>query len=254
MKKLFTLALACSLFTVNANAQTETYYGGEQGSFAVTVGADPVINFVGNMFNGNLQNSLEGLGAELAGKYFVTDNFVLNAELGINNSKSTSFVYGNYEEEKDVTSKSTVADNSFSLGIGAQYLLRPGKRLQPFVGANVLYGRMNSYTLDKSFGFKNDWTEQFDETSKEAYPTNVFGLQANLGVEYYLRQNISISASLDLGVYTATQKTVSKFETDDRDTYNKEAIEAMNYAYKTSKGTFFGTGLMNGNIAFNFYF
>ena len=100
MKKSFIVALACSFFAVGAvNAQTETYYGGKNGSFALSIGADPVIDFVGNMFNSSTDNYLNGLGGTLAGKYYVSDKFAVAAELGIDNMKSTSFTYNPEDED-----------------------------------------------------------------------------------------------------------------------------------------------------------
>ena len=261
MKKLFLLVLACSLFAVGtANAQSETYYGGKQGSFAITFGADPVIDFVGNMFNGTQNNKLSGLGATLAGKYYIGDQFAIKAGIGFDNEKSTSFKYNPEDDEyKDLISKSTKGSRYFFLNLGAQYNFRAGKRLQPFIGADFYYGRKNSgYSIDEAFDAK--WEdeheieyEQDDQYLKLASPKNLFGFIANLGVEYFLGKNVSVSAALDLGVYTYSKKEISKFDTDNRD-YTKADIDAKNYKKKTGRETKFATGLMNGNIAFNFYF
>ena len=261
MKKLFLLVLACSLFAVGtANAQSETYYGGKQGSFAITFGADPVIDFVGNMFNGTQDNKLSGLGATLAGKYYIGDQFAIKAGLGFNNEKFTNFTYNPEDDEyKDLISKSTEGSRKFFLNLGAQYNFRAGKRLQPFVGADFYYGRNNSgYSINEDFDAKweDEWENEFeqdDQYQKTASPKNIFGFVANLGVEYFLGKNVSVSAALDLGVYTYSVKEISKFDTDNRD-YTKAEIDAQNYKKKTGKGTQFATGLMNGNIAFNFYF
>lgn len=260
MKKLFLLALTCSLFAVGtANAQTETYYGGQKGSFAITIGADPIIDFVGNMFNGTTDNSLSGIGASLAGKYFLSDKFAVTAGIGFNNNKFKSFKYENPEDEdyEEVTSKDTRGNREFSIDLGGQYYFRSGKRLQPFAGASIFYGRKNSFTSSKDL--EAEWEEdgaeikQYDASYKKSSPTNSFGFMANLGIEYFFVKNISISAALDLGVVTSTNKEVSKYKTDDRDVPN-DFIEQQNYSKKNNKTTHFGTGLMNGNIAFNFYF
>lgn len=257
MKKLFSLALALSL-CVAANAQSETYYGAEKGDFALSIGADPLINFVGNMFNGTEDNSLGKWGGTLAGKVYLSDQFALKAELGINNYKNTRFTYNPEDEDKkEVIRKDIEGSNSFSLGLGAQYNLRPGKRLQPFIGASIYYGRTNSdFTAYKQF--EAEWEDDYDEYEqdkeswKKSSPVNTFALMANIGVEYFLKENISISATLDLGVATKTYKTAQKFDTEDKD-WNKKDIEKQNYSYKTSRDTYFATGL-NSAIAFNFYF
>ena len=265
MKKLFSFALiCCTIAAGTANAQTETYYGSKKGGFAITVDANPVITFVGNMFNGNIENSLSGIGSSLAGKYFIDDQIAITTGFGINNFKTTGFTYNPEDEDyKEVISKDIEGDKNFSLNVGAQYYFCLGKRLQPFIGANIYYGRENSnYTITKDFDAKYEeedyWgntneVKQYDTYYKTSSPVNMFGILANIGIEYFFVKNISISAAIDLGVQICNQKRISKFETDDRD-YTNEYIDNNNYNKKINRETRFGTGLMNGNISFNFYF
>ena len=253
--------LICSTFAVcTANAQTgENYFGPKKGDFAITVGAEPVINFVGNMFNGNTDNSLSGIGGSLAGKYFFGDRFAITAGIGINNSKSTSLEYHPEDEDyKEIIDKNTKGDKFFSLNLGSQFYFRPGKRVQPFIGANIYYGRenegYNTYKLyEAKWNVGNYQFKQYDEYSKTSTPVNTFGVLANLGIEIFIAKKVSISAAYDLGVQTSTYKSISKYDTDDRDVTN-EQIDTKNYNKITKKETTFATGLMNGNIAFNFYF
>ncbi|MBO5921616.1 MAG: outer membrane beta-barrel protein [Bacteroidaceae bacterium] len=260
MKKLFLLVLTCSLFAVGtANAQSETYYGGKQGSFAITFGADPVINFVGNMFNGTQDNKLSDLGGTLVAKYMLGDQFAIKAGVVFNNAKMTNLTYNPEDKDyKDIINKETEGSREFQLNLGVQYNFRAGKRLQPFVGADLFYGRMNSeYSINEDFDtrYEDEWGneyEQYDAYEKKSSPINAFGFVANLGVEYFLGKHVSVSAALDLSFISYNKKEVSKFKTDDRDYTNAE-IDARNYNIKTIKGSGIKTGLMNGNIAFNFY-
>lgn len=222
-------------FTVNAvSAQTESNYGGQQGGFALTIDADPVINFVCNMFNGSTDNYLYDFGTTIAGKYFVSDNFAFNVGLGINKLKTTEFFYDYDDEDREkVKGKATEGEKSFSFGLGVQYYLRPGKRLQPFIGASIFYGRevegfvsLNSKSKDCEVYYDGEILA--DGYYKASAPLNIFGLSANIGVEYFLRQNISISAILNLGINTATMKAISKYDEEDVD---KDNIDAMNYSY-----------------------
>lgn len=48
-------------------------------------------------------------------------------------------------------------------------------------------------------------------------------------------------------------KSISKYDTDDRGVTNEE-IDTNNYNKTTKKVTELATGMMNGNVAFNFYF
>lgn len=258
MKKLFLLALACSLFAVGTtNAQNENYYGGQKGSWAITVGADPVIDFVGNMFNGTQRNYLYNLGASLSGKYFMSDKFAVTAGVRFSNRKDKEYSFDNPEDKnfEEVTSTNIQnAFRNFQLNVGAQYYFRPGKRFQPFIGAVIAYGRNNTYNYSKGYEYKvNGEIIQYDGYLKESSPTNTFSCLANVGIEYFLGKNVSISAALDLGVETSTNKSVAKFDTEDP-SVTKEYVNEQNYKIKNSTTTIFGTGLMNGNIAFNFYF
>lgn len=88
MKKLL-LTLALGVFvssTVCARKASETYYGATKGGFAISFGADPVINFVGNMFNGTNDQKFDGFkglgsdlfnGATISGKYMLEDDLAL---------------------------------------------------------------------------------------------------------------------------------------------------------------------------------
>lgn len=259
MKKTFIMALACSFFAVNAvNAQNEEkYYGAEQGGFAFSVNAEPVINFAGNILNGTSDNALEveDLAKAIAGKFYLTDNIALTAGLSVNNEKNISFEYRDPDGDLEkVTEESSNKTRDWMFGIGAQYTLRPGKRLQPFVGAGIAFGKKNTINFSESF--------LDDETiSKTSNPTTCFGLVANVGVEYFLGKNISISALLDLGLYQENSKVKSEYETDkseweDQHPYGDfdDFVDSQNYTRKDGKTTFFKTGLMNGNISLNFYF
>ena len=57
MKKTLMILAAVMVFT-SANAQDEKWYGSKEGGFAITMNADPVLNYVGNMFNGTQNNSM----------------------------------------------------------------------------------------------------------------------------------------------------------------------------------------------------
>ena len=58
------------------------YYGPQKGDFALSFNAVPIVNFIGNMFNGNTDNSLTGFTGSFAGKYFVGDQFAITAGIG----------------------------------------------------------------------------------------------------------------------------------------------------------------------------
>lgn len=57
MKKIL-MTLVAVLATVSMNAQNEKWFGSREGGFALTFNANPVLNYVGNMFNGNTNNTI----------------------------------------------------------------------------------------------------------------------------------------------------------------------------------------------------
>jgi hypothetical protein len=256
MKKTLLLALACSLFAAGANAQTEEkYYGGKQGSFAISFKAEPILNFAGNVLNGTLNNALdtEDFAKAISAKYFFSDKTALTAQIELDNSTETGFDYSDVEEPTEITGKASTATKNVEIRVGIQNYFRPGKRLQPFVGASVLYGRKNEIIKAEAFEFENDYMEQYEAILKTSAPMSTFGVTAALGAELFLGENISLSASLDLGVKVGTGKVVSEFDTDDRDVTNEE-IDALNFNTKVGKNVSIATGQMKGNLSLSFYF
>ena len=78
MIKKCLLAVAAGLMVTGSAFAQDKYYGAKEGGFAISFGADPVINFVGNMFNGTQDQKFDGFkglnndlfnGATITGKY-----------------------------------------------------------------------------------------------------------------------------------------------------------------------------------------
>lgn len=245
MKKLF-CAFVCVVFSVSAIAGNKkekvAYYGPEQNSFAISFSAVPVVNFVGNMFNGTTKQTFGEIGgSSFAGfdgttldvKYYVSDRVGLTAGVGFNCLTSTSFRYEHGSNEVlEGTAKSSQNDLMFTFGF--QYLMRPGCRLQPVLGARLMCMSGNNVR-------KTDDLKDSQNDSKYGDPSFAFGAIGDLGVEYFLSKNVSFSAVANLGVYKETNKEKVKSNSDD-------------YVKKTSASSRFATGNLGGNIAFNFYF
>lgn len=253
MKKSFIVALACGLFAVNAaNAQNNTYYGSQKGGFSISIDAEPLLDYVGNMFNASTENYLFGVGSGLFGRYFVSDQWTVGVGFGFDRMKGTSFAYMNDDMPNDITEKEGAALSTFDLSIGGEYLLRPGQRLQPFVGLYAVIGGTNDVMRYEQIAFENANGKQESEMLKTSTPCFVYGAQANLGVEYFMSKNISISVIMGLGAYFYTVKSVSKYETSGN--LSQEVIESLNFNKVTSKSSWISSDFVSGNIAFNFYF
>lgn len=248
MKKIFMTVIAtmlASTFVTNAaerEGETDVYYGGKKGDIAMSFSLNPVLDFVGNMFNGTTNQSFSGLGSvtpsvfngtTLSGKYFLSDRMNMTLGIGFNCLSNKSYLYDeNYQNKVNAT---TTGSNEVMFMLGANYLLRPGKRLQPVLGVNLVYARSN-----KNFEKVDDREDTNADTSRKT-PQNTLGVIANMGVEFFFCRNVSMSALLDLGLTTASSKVkVNNWDED--------------YSYVTSKQTKFMTGKLGGNLAINFYF
>ncbi len=226
----------------------DVYYGSKKGGFAISFGATPVINFVGNMFNGSTKNEFEGFkglssdlfgGLTMSGKYMVADKWAVTLNLGFNNKSEKSYTYKEEEHASDEKVEYTMktAKREVMVMVGGQYLLRPGKRLQPVLGLNLVYvyGNSDFTKYNNEDDSKKDWSK--------GVPSHTIGLLGNVGVEYFICHNISLSATVDLGVArTMNRKKVT--EDSSADSYNQ----------KVQKETTFKTGQFGGNLGLNFYF
>lgn len=239
MKKNFIMTLVCSIMAIHAvNAQNESvYYGSKQGGFAISLSANPVLNYVGNMFNGSTSNSL-GNFAVVMGKYFLSDNFAVEAGVCFDNYNSTTFTYDNADDAEEVTQEQLYKDNDWRVWMGGRYLLRPGKRLQPFVSTYMMYVRENALV-----GYNEIENETISKTSA---PINSLCLEAGVGVEYYLRPKFSIQIMQCFQGGVINRKSVSEYEAPDDSDY-----EEQNYSRIVTKAT---SLLTYSELTFNFYF
>ena len=243
MKKII-LAVFCTMLSSAAFSKEKnenTFYGPEKGTFAVSFSAMPIINFVGNMFNGTTRQTFEGVkgqgsyifdGSTIDAKYYVSDRIGLTFGAGFNCTSSRVFSYKSMEE--DAVSKSTEGNNEVMLTAGAQYVIRPGRRLQPVIGASLLYVFANNVNKHKDF-------ENKDNDRMSSSPSNAFGAVAELGVEYFVCKNFSLSAVADLGLYHVAGKRTYKDNDED-------------YSAKVSSSTKLVSGQLGGKLSLNFYF
>ena len=250
MKKIFMIAVM-AVMTVAANAQDEKYYGSKEGGFAITFNANPVLNYIGNMFNGTQHNSVEpfeGLdsdnlfgGTTITGKYFLKDNIAIVGGFGFNNSYKVTNNYSDPKDVEKVTSYERVTTTAFQAMGGIEYRLRPGKRLQPIFGANLVFVHTNSWNYKQSTDGETDGNYTYTGA-----PANKLGLALTAGVEYFVIPQISLGANLDFGVAKTWRH--SSYNVDPESTLIKS------YGRIDEKDTFLSTGNFGANISLNFYF
>lgn len=247
MKKIL-MTIVAVFATVSVNA--EDWYGSREGGFALTFNANPVLNFVGNMFNGTQGNSISAFdgidsdnlfgGTTITGKYFFQDNLALVAGFGFNNKYN---VNNNYQDSKDVeklTSFSRQSTTAFQALAGVEYRLRAGERLQPIFGASLVLAHTNKWTYSESTDGSTD-----GDYSYTGAPANKVGLMANAGVEYFITKQISLGANLDFAIAKTWRHSSRDLDPDPND---------RSYSRVDDEETFIGTGNYGANITLNFYF
>ena len=249
MKKIMmTLVVAAMAMTVSAQ---DKWYGSKEGGFALTFNANPVLNYVGNMFNGKTDNKLEdfegvdgnGLfnGTTITGKYFLQDNLALDLGFGFNNNYNVTNLYDGEDIEK-VTSYGRQATTAFHLKAGVEYRMFPGQRLQPLFGADVIFQHTNKWsysTITEGEG-KDNYTYY-------GAPTNGLGLVLNAGVEYFIIPQISFGANLNFGV-------AKRWTWNSKDNKPEGEGAAKNYSRISHKDIKLLTNNLGANVSLNFYF
>jgi hypothetical protein len=243
MKKvLFTLGLA--LAVVSASAQEERVafavvgesvqegqkaskaaktYGHEAGDMSISVDAAPFFRYVGNLFNGTMNNAAPTIGEavqlnantlDVTGKYFLNEKSAIRVSLGFDfRSQSEKTLVNEIPqptpapapgEEPKVTDVTKYAYSDFGLKIG--YEFRKGqKRVQGFYGAGIALSASSttdSYKPGNAISVDNPLTGVV--TKEKSGLQFGIGLNAFAGVEYYITPQIAIGAELGLDLMYVT--------------------------------------------------
>jgi hypothetical protein len=209
MKKIIFTTLTVLAFGF-ANAQEiksskgENYLP-ESEDWAIGFNANNVFRYVGNSFNGNLDNAAPTVNYQkdvaFVGKKFITSKsaYRVIANLGFgSNSTETPVVAG----PLTTTTKITTTGFDLKAGLGKEW--RRGKtRLQGFYGADALI-TLKSNTVKNNVSENttvgtvvNNFTTE--TTTKTGLGFGI-GVQGFLGAEYFLFPKISIGAQYTYGV------------------------------------------------------
>ena len=153
MRKLGILlfsALAAMSTAVSAQEGQSNIELPKAGDIAVGIEASPILDFVGNMFNGTVgQQSNSHWGNQdytLHGRYFLADDLAVRAHLRLNSSDNKKierkFIQDDAALAKNPLSQDKVEDkkvsykNEWGLAVGAQQFRGQG-RLRGFYGADL---------------------------------------------------------------------------------------------------------------------
>jgi hypothetical protein len=239
MKKVILMFSLAILMSGILNAQEETNHLlvskkgfkilPEKGDIALGIDASPILNFAGNMFNGNIGNStafdFTNSDNAIYGKYFLDDKTAVrvNFRIGMGTITDVQFTPEDNADPNyvgNVEDKMSLNTNNTLIGIG--YEKRRGNgRLQGFYGGEFLLGMSTQKT---TYEYGNEHTGVFttpgttdfgDALATPIIPSNIagnarlteaksganmrIGLGAFVGVEYFLAPKISIGGQFSWG-------------------------------------------------------
>ncbi len=180
--------MALSLFTFGlSNAQTvegkQKSYLPEKGDFAIGIDLKPILNYAGNIFNGNMNNTIDNIGGEpvsnnldgfnkmngiapdvsIMGKYMLNEKWGIRTNIGmLLRSNSMNYYVQNDEavmldpfDASKLVDRQKSRKNGMSVMLGAEY--RKGtRRIQGVFGFGALIGFQNVTNI---YSYANKLTE-----------------------------------------------------------------------------------------------
>jgi len=171
MKTKFLLLLIAFAFTQMLNAKepsdssvlvnkSGTRILPQAGDFAVGIGANSILNFIGNIMNNTSDNTINlnsPLGYVFYGKYFLTDHTALRAKasVSISNNKTHQFVSNDLDHNGPALNDSySYSHTNISLSFGKE--MRKGfRRIQGLYG---IEGELGFYLTKYDYTYGNEMT------------------------------------------------------------------------------------------------
>lgn len=215
MKKTI-IALTIILLGLNVLAQdslVSNKYLPKAGDIAVGIDGDPIFTYVGNMFNGTQNNSLDLGDNTLYFRYYLKSDAAIRVKVRIRSTNSISkyyvqddaAVFANPLSQAKVEDRYTYATNSHSLTIGYQKF-RSFNRLRGFYGVDLGFG---IYKSNEKFEYGNKMTELNPTPTStwggavrtlENYNGVTSSIYAGIftGAEYFIMPNVCIGAEFGL--------------------------------------------------------
>lgn len=292
MKKLMLLlviALTCGGYAYSQTSGSESMSGERSGylpktgDIGVGIAADPILDYIGNMFNGNTSNKSKDWWPKeqtVYLRYFLFDDQAVRLRLNV---KSDTKSY-NYEVQDDAAkllnplSNKTVEDkmvryeNKYTLAGGYQFFRGQG-RLRGFYGGDFEYS-YNKLSREFTYGNKMNAvnptptsTDKFDEATASSGPMgdrpltvkgvsqHTLGLVAFTGAEFYFYKQACIGFEVGLKLKAEiANKGYTTHETMIGSTYNK--LTQNTAQGRTTSGFTMGTSIPEtyGNFYVVFHF
>lgn len=284
MKKIIGVSFALVVSAMSfaqSNDQVQNKNGVDimpvSGEWGVGMNAVPMLNFLGNSFNGTAGNNIQSnkfvnywAQNTLFGKYMLSDDNAVRAQLRIGqlNTTYSNLVFDNTKNSPDSMVTDTYTTRMSNINIGVGYEFRRGKtRLKGIYGGEVMFMHTgpstSEYTYGNAYGLGNQaptssvWfgapTPLGERMiSQKGGQFNGVGIRAFIGVEYYIAPKICFGTEFGWGLmYGKSGETVTTTEFWD----NGNAI--TNTRSTTIAGTktlSIDTDNFGGSLYFMFYF
>lgn len=278
MRKLLLTAALVSAFAFS-NAQTMTSKNGtpilpEANDWSIGFDANPLLNYVGNMFNNSTNNSLwmnypSNNSMVIVGKMVKDETTAYRGKLAINFGSSTQTAStAGFTSFDSLFTPSETKNSSMNITLGAGIQKWRGKgRLKGYYGAEAMIG-FGKDTLSTEFSYLKPLTTANGAGASQTLELNsgsVFGFGVNgfVGVEYFFAPKMSLSAEYTWGIaissvgesemvtsqVDATATTVTSVTTKG----NKESNFNVGVG-NTVTPNIVNSGSGSGSIVLSFYF
>ncbi|MBU2019662.1 MAG: hypothetical protein KJ941_08450 [Bacteroidetes bacterium] len=224
-RKLFfaTMFTGLTVFTFGQTTQMTNKNGlvitPEAGDWVLGMNAAPILNYVGNMFNGNTANSVgsafvDGNNA-IYGKYYVSADLAYRGSFTLTalSSSSRTLVDTNTIDAAPDYFENKTTNSGFGFYLSAGIEKRKGhNRLQGYYGAElVLQFGAATPNVSNEYGLALDSANLADgfvsngrTLSSKAGSTFGVGARPFVGVEYFVLPKLSIGAEFGLGLMFTT--------------------------------------------------
>lgn len=251
-----------------------------KGDYAIGIGANPFLEYLGNMFTSGSNSAplFNGVDNTIYGKYFLENNRAIRAKLRLNilNDKYKGTVANDTELANNplnvnatIVDVKSISTQDIELSVGYEFRRGHG-RVQGFYGGELGLG----YTGGKAtFDYGNPMTSLNQRPSTTDFNTNTQGnpssrdievrygkafnmrAAAFVGVEYFFAPQISMGGELNLGLrYSILGQTESKVEYFDA---ASGKIQTAEWRSRNSNDLAFSVGLetvTSGSIFLLFHF
>ena len=236
----------------------------ERGDYCIGFGANPLLDYIGNMFNNSSNNNSPGASFAapnqmLFGKYMKSANIAYRASFRfaiINNTTMVNVA----DMRPDAPVNSQVIDEqkqrSTILGLAVGIEKRKGStRLQGFYGADFTLGYNSGSNTKFEYGNKLEHLDTgiIRVTKIRASSMFTIGVRGFAGVEYFVAPRISVGGELGYGpsVYV---RSAAESTTERHDFSTAQTVEEKSALSPKAKGFTLDTDNYNGILKLLFYF